>query len=147
MNISLIATLLKRLAAVCFALVVFWHVAHQDPPQRGKAIVHVSQSDVMVLVDQKEHHVPTDGVSPVVCQLEPGNHWAQVWRRGVLLGQVRFTVEAGKDVMIPPFDRPEVEAEADTSVASDPPAPTARSIGTAGLAARIRPPAPTAVSY
>lgn len=143
MDISMIATLLKRLAAVCFAFVVFWHVTHQAPPRRGKAIVHVSQSDVVVIIDHQDHRVPTYAESPVVCELDPGNHSAQVWRRGILLGQVRFTIEAGKDVVIPAFDRPEFE----TGAASEPSAPAAEPIGTAGLAASIRPPAPAVISY
>src|SRR6516164_11683346 len=109
MDISLIATLLKRLGAVCLAFVIFWHITHHVPPRRGKAIVHVSQADVVLIVDQSNYRVPTSAESPIVCYLEPGKHKAQVWRHGVLLGEEHFTVEPGRERVIPAFDRPDAD--------------------------------------
>jgi hypothetical protein len=141
MDISLIATLLKRLGAICLALVIFWHVTQHAAPRRGKAIVHVSQSDVVVFVDHQNYHISNYAESPVVCDLEPGDHQAQVWRHGILIGEERFTVEAGEEVVVPPFDR----AGPDIDPALDRPVPTAERIRPAGLAARIREPEPTVV--
>jgi hypothetical protein len=141
MDISLVATLLKRLGAVCLAFVIFWHVTHHVPPRRGKAIVHVSQGDVVVIVDQMFCRVPTFAESPIVCYLEPGKHKAQVWRHGVMLGEEHFTVEPGKDLVIPAFDRP----DADTDATNDRSVAAAEPISSAGLTARIRQPVATAI--
>jgi hypothetical protein len=141
MDISLIATLLKRLGAVCLAFVIFWHVTHHAPPRRGKAIVHVSQGDVVVIVDQLNYRVPTSSESPIVCYLEPGPHKAQVWRHGRLLGETHFAVGPGEDRVIPAFDRP----DADTDAANDRPVAAAEPISPAGLTARIRQPMATAI--
>jgi hypothetical protein len=114
MDISLIATWLKRLGAICLALVILWHVSHRAaPPRRGKAIVHVLESNVSVIVDRLEFLVPSLSRSPIVCELDAGLHLAQVWRNGVLLAEERFVVEPGGEVVISPaLQRPEPTAAA-----------------------------------
>ncbi len=102
MNISLIATLVKRLGAVCLTFVILWHVAQHTGLRRGTVVVHVTQQDVMVDVDEQRYHVGSIVQSPLVCELEPGHHVAEVWRSGVLLGEESFTIEPGKDVIICP---------------------------------------------
>jgi len=141
MDISLIATLLKRLGVVCLAFVIFWHVTQHGPPRRGKAIVHVSQGDVVVIVDQMNYRVPRSPESPIVCYLEPGTHRAQVWRHGHLLGEKHFAIAPGEERVIPALDR----ADADTDAANDRPVAAAEPIRPAGLAARVRQPMATAV--
>jgi hypothetical protein len=141
MVISLIASLLKRLGAVCLAFVIIWHVTQHAAPRLGKAIVHVSQSDVVVIVDQRDYSVRTFAESPVICELEPGDHTVQVWRRGVLLGEEHFTVESGKETVVAPFDRP----HSDTHAATDPTVPTAQPNSGPSLAVRIRRPTATAI--
>ena len=84
MDISLIATLARRLGAVCLALVIFWLVARHAGPQRGTAIVHVLQPNVVVAVDDRSYLVESIAQSPVVCDLEPGPHRGEgAVRRGV----------------------------------------------------------------
>ncbi len=102
MDISLIATLIKRLAAVCLASVVVWHVAQHAGRKQGRAIVHVSQPDVMVEVDDRTFHVGSLKHSPVICDLDPGPHRAEGWRNGRLIGERRFEVEAGREVVVRP---------------------------------------------
>jgi hypothetical protein len=142
MIISMIATLLKRLGAVCLAFVIFWHVTQHAGPRRGKAIVQVPDTDdIVVAVDQRNYHVRTPEETPVVCDLEPGTHIVQVWRRGVLRGEEHFIIEAGKEVVIAPLGRPPV----DRGALSGRLAATAEGNGPAGLAVRIRQPEPRAV--
>jgi len=142
MVISMIATLLKRLGAVCLAFVIFWHVTHASAPRRSRAIVHVSQPGVMVIVDHANYRIRSIAESPVICELEPGDHRAQVWRDGVMVGEEHFTVEPGKDLVLPPFDG----RGAETAVAGARPVATADSISPAGLAAHIQLSEPTAAA-
>ena len=107
MDISLIATLARRLGAVCLALVIFWLVVRHAGPQRGTAIVHVLQPDVVVAVDGRSYPVESIAQSPVVCDLEPGPHVVKVTHGWLLLGEKEFTVEAGQEVVLCPFQDPE----------------------------------------
>ena len=107
MDISLIATLARRLGAVCLALVIFWLVARHAGPQRGTAIVHVLQPNVVVAVDDRSYPVESIAQSPVVCDLEPGPHLVKVRQAGLLLGEEEFTIEAGQEVVLCPFHDPE----------------------------------------
>jgi hypothetical protein len=103
MDISLIVTLVKRLGMAFLAFVILWHVAQHAGQRRGRAIVHVSQPDVMVDVDDRSFHVGSLTESPVVCDLEPGPHRAEVWRNGRMVGEQRFAVEAGQDIVVYPI--------------------------------------------
>lgn len=134
MAISMLATWLKRLGAVCLAFVIFWHVSQHAAPRRGQAIVHVSQPQVLVLIDHQEYFVPTFADSPVVCDLEPGEHRVQVWKHGVLLGEEDVQIEAGKEVVVSPFDGSAVAKAA----LIDERAPGTKEAGQADLAARVR---------
>ncbi len=107
MDISLIATLARRLGAVCLALVIFWLVARHAGPQRGTAIVHVLQPNVVVSVDGESYPVDSIAQSPIVCDLEPGHHVVKVRHGRMLLGEEEFTVEAGQEVVLCPFHDPE----------------------------------------
>ncbi len=42
----------------------------------------------------------------MVCSLDPGDHFVKVVWDGVILGEERFTVEPGGEVVLGPFDRP-----------------------------------------
>jgi hypothetical protein len=148
MDISLIATWMKRLGAVCLGLVILWHVSHPAAPRRGKAIVHVLESNVSVIIDRLEFLVPSLSRSPVICELDAGLHLAQVWRDGVLLGEERFLVEPGREVVISPdLRRPEPTVVTDSPIgpaAVEPPparlvaGPEGREARAARLAARLR---------
>jgi hypothetical protein len=96
MDISLIATLVKRLGAVCLAFVIFWHVAQHGGPRQGKAIVHVSRPDVVVAVDHIDHPVDSTAPSPLVCELGPGKHVAQMLHGDSLLDEQSFIIEPGQ---------------------------------------------------
>jgi hypothetical protein len=135
MNISLIAVLLKRLVAACLTCVILWHVAHRAGPHRGKAIVHVTQPDVIVKVDGQRYHVGSIAESPLACELEPGRHEVELWERGVLTDEESFTIEAGRDVILCPGARA-------TGVRStgDRPAGTTKVIVPHGLAVRAQRP-------
>jgi hypothetical protein len=100
MVISLIATLVKRLGAICLAFVIFWHVAQHAGPRRGKAIVHVSRSDVVVAVDHRDYRVESTAQSPLVCDLEPGEHVAQIRHGEALLDEQTFTIKPGEEAII-----------------------------------------------
>jgi hypothetical protein len=100
MNISWIAALVKGVGAVCLTFVILWHFVPHAGPQRGKAIVHVPQPDVMVEVDEQRYHVGSMEESPVVCEVEPGHHLAIVRGSGKLLWAGSFVVEAGEEVEV-----------------------------------------------
>lgn len=111
MLMSLIATLVKRLGAFCLVFVIAWHVTHHAGPRQGKAIVQVSRTDhVVVSVDNRLYRIDSGAQVPLVCRLDPGEHYAQVWQWGKMRGEVHFRVEPGREIVIPPFDRPEPDA-------------------------------------
>jgi hypothetical protein len=138
MNISLIATLMKRLGAVCLAFVILWHVAQHAGPRRGKAIVHVTRPDVVVVVDHFEHPIESIAQSPVVCDLEPGDHVAQIKHHDMLLDEQTFTIEPGQEAIVCLSDH----KPAHSDIAEARPAPAAKPIRSAGLAIDTRRPRP-----
>jgi hypothetical protein len=135
MLISLIATTVKRLGAVCLAFVVLWHVGRYAGPQAGEAIVHVARHGVIVSVDNRSYRIDSIGDSPVVCELAPGTHTVKVYRDELLLSDEDFTVEAGKQVVLFPIARTRgVPAVASIGPGS---VPASESVRPAGLAVRI----------
>jgi hypothetical protein len=136
MDISLIATLVKRLGAVCLAFVILWHVAQHAGPRRGKAIVHVTRPDVEVVVDHLEYRLESIAQSPLVCELDPGEHVARIRHGEHLLDEQTFTIEPGKEAVVCLSDR----KPAHTYIAEARPAPTAKPIRAAGLAVHTRRP-------
>jgi hypothetical protein len=138
MIISLIATLTKRLGAVCLSFVILWHVTHHAGPRGSRAIVHVTQPDVTVEVDEQRYHVGSIMESPLVFELEPGRHVAEVWRDGELLGGESFTVEAGEEVVVSP-DARQVGVAAGSQVSQP-----AQQANRAGLAVESPQPKPDA---
>jgi hypothetical protein len=143
MVISLIATTVKRLGAVCLAFVVLWHVARHAGPQVGQAIVHVPRPGVIVSIDNRSYRIDSIEDSPVVCELAPGVHTVKVERDVLLLGDEDFTVEAGKQVVLYPIARPmAVQAVASRGPGSVPASGSARP---AALGHRI--PKPAAINH
>ena len=134
MDISLVATLVKRLGAVCLAFVILWHVAQHAGPRRGKAIVHVTRPDVAVVVDQREYRLESIAQSPVVCELEPGEHVARIWHGEAILDEQTFTIEPGKAEIVCLSDH----KPARTNIAKARPAPAAEPIRSADLAIDTR---------
>lgn len=132
MNISLVATLAKRLGAVCFLLIVLWHAGRHAGLWRGRAIVHVAEPEVTVNIGARQYRVVSMRESPLVCELEPGVHMAEVWRRGKLVGQETFVVESGKDVVVYPLSR------RTGAVAGGPTRPAQRKARPAHLVAHFR---------
>jgi hypothetical protein len=105
MVISFIATWFKRLGANCLAFVILWHLTSHDAPRRGKAMVHLASPDhAVVSIDHDLYRVNSAADTPVVCELAPGRHVAQVWRNGFLVGEQAFTIEPGRVAIIGPLD-------------------------------------------
>jgi hypothetical protein len=136
MDISLIATLIKRMGAVCLAFVILWHVAQHAGPRRGKAIVHVTRPDVAVVVDHLAYRLDSIAQSPLVCELDPGEHVARIWHGESILDEQTFTVESGNDAIVCLSDH----KPAHTDIAEARPSPTAKPIRSAGLAVHSRRP-------
>jgi hypothetical protein len=127
MILSLIATLVKRLGAVCIVFVILWHVTDHTGPRRGKAVVHVSRPDVHVVIDYRDFPVASIAQSPVVCELEPGNHVASVRHGKVMLDEQSFSIDPGQEIVL------HLEDHFPRSAASRP-APRSVDIKSAGLA-------------
>ncbi len=143
MVISLIATTVKRLGAVCLALVIFWHVAQHAGPQAGEAIVHVARPGVIVSVDTRSYRIDSIEDSPVVCELTPGTHTVKVLRDDLLLGEEDFTVEAGKQVVLYPIARP----RAAPALASSGPESVSASESARRVGLAVHIPKPTAINH
>lgn len=134
MVISLIATTVKRLGAVCLAFVLLWHLVRHSGAEVGKAVVYAPRAGVLVSIDHRTYRIDSLKDSPVVCELNPGVHVVQVRRNELLLGEENFTVAPGKSVAVFPLRR---RATASNRPESPPSSPSARA---EGLAVRIRTP-------
>jgi hypothetical protein len=136
MVISLIATTLKRLGAICLAFVLLWHLARHSDVEMGKAIVHAPRAGLLVSIDNRTYRINSLADSPVVCELSPGVHMVQVRRDELLLGEEDFTVAPGRDVAVFPLRHPPAAPAAVSSQRESP--PPSQSARPESLAVRIR---------
>src|SRR5438552_18094047 len=84
---------------------MFWHVAqHAGLQQRGTAIVHVAQRNVVIAIDGQDYSVESLAETPLVCELGPGEHVLGMSRGGRLVYQEYFTIEPGGELILSAYD-------------------------------------------
>ena len=96
--------LLGRLAGVVLGAGFLWWVAAHVGPQTGMAIVHVTESDVVVDVGGNTFRVGDDYVGPLVCELPAGEHRLTMTRGTSILYTEVFTIRGGEEWILTAWD-------------------------------------------
>jgi hypothetical protein len=92
--------LARRAGALLLGGMILWQVAVHAGPPDGRALVHASTAPVDIVVDDHVYRVEDWSHTPVVCELRPGPHTAQMVRDGQVLYREEFSVKAGEDVIL-----------------------------------------------
>jgi hypothetical protein len=90
----------KGIAGLALGAAILWHVAQHSGPQKGTAYVHVSATDIDVMVDDATYHVASFDDTPIVCELDPGKHTLRMSRKEQMLYEEEFTVPIGGHVVL-----------------------------------------------
>lgn len=103
MVISLIATIAKRLGALCVAFVIFWHLFQFIGPREATVVVRVPEPGVVVTIDHRSYPATTASESTVVSQLQPGRHLLEMTNGELVLVDEPFDVQPGQDMVLDPM--------------------------------------------
>jgi hypothetical protein len=95
----------KPVGALLLGGVILWQVAGHAGPPNGRVLVHASTTPVDIVVDDHIYRVEDLDHSPVVCELRPGPHTAQMVRDGQVLYREEFSVKAGEEVVLVAWDQ------------------------------------------
>jgi hypothetical protein len=95
----------KRSAALALGTVVLWQVAEHTGPTRGRAVVHVATLPADLVVDGNVYRVEDLHTTPIICELRPGRHTAQLIRGEQVLYREEFTLDAGDEVILTAWDQ------------------------------------------
>lgn len=96
--------LLGKLTGVVLGAGFLWWVAAHVGPQTGRAIVHVTESDVVVDVGGNTFRVGDDYVGPLVCELPAGEHRLTMTRGTSILYTEVFTIRGGEEWILTAWD-------------------------------------------
>ena len=80
-----------------------WIVEHAGPPS-GRAVVHVTESDVTVQVGGNTYEFAERPLEPIVCELRPGKHELTMTRDGRVLYEQTFRIRRGESVVLTAWD-------------------------------------------
>jgi hypothetical protein len=97
----------KPLAGLAVGSAILWQVAMHSGPPNCTAYVHVSSDRVDVIVDKTTFHVASRWETPIVCELSPGKHTLQMTRNGKMLYEEEFSLNAGGEVVLTAWERPQ----------------------------------------
>jgi hypothetical protein len=104
---SFLIAALKAIGGLALGGVVLWQVAIHAGPPNGTAYVHVSVTEVEVLVDDQEYQVRSFEDVPVVCVLRPGKHVLRMKKNGKTLFSQEFMVRSGDELVLTAWERQE----------------------------------------
>ncbi len=102
---SIVMTAGKRVAALVLGAVVLWQVAEHSGPTVGRVLVHVATLPADLVVDGNVYRVDDLHETPIICELRPGRHTAQLVRDKQVLYHEDFTVKAGDEVILTAWDQ------------------------------------------
>jgi hypothetical protein len=102
---SLALAVAKPVGAVLLGGAFLWEVALHCGPPHGKVYVHVAGGFGDVTVDDSTYHVKTLWESPIVRELEPGQHIVRMSRDGCLVFEQEFSIDAGEELILAAWDR------------------------------------------
>ena len=102
-------SLLVNLAMLPFGGLLLYGVAQESGPKSATVIVHVTTSDVVVRVGEREFQIDEFTGEPIVCELPRGQHRLTMTQGEVILHEEEFKLAGGEDRIITawPSLRPE----------------------------------------
>jgi hypothetical protein len=86
-----------------------WVVYTHASPQRGVAIIHVTETDVDIAIDGETKHITNWEDSPIIRRLRPGQHTVRMSRSDRTLFEETFTLTRADDVIVTAWDRTRVK--------------------------------------
>ncbi len=96
----------NRVGALLLGGFFLWQVIEHAGPFKGEAIVHVSERNVDVMIDQWNYRVGTKkNETPITCELSPGWHSLTMRREGKILYEERFSLQPGEEVVLTAWDK------------------------------------------
>jgi hypothetical protein len=101
---TLCFSLARRAAAAVLGGVVLWQVAEHCGSTSSRAIVHVSNADVDVTIDDARYHVEAPWEAPIVCVLRPGSHTLRMLRGGRVVCEEEFALASGEERILTAWD-------------------------------------------
>ena len=94
----------RRAGTVVLGLVVLWQVAERAGRKDGEVVVHVTESGVEVMIDDRPYRYDRFPGPPIVCELRPGTHRLTMSRGGRLLHDETFALESGGQAVLTAWD-------------------------------------------
>lgn len=103
MNFYLVSRVVKvALGTILAVAMLGWIVSRVGGP--GKAVIHVTEPDVVVRVDGLEFAVGARRYDPIVLELRQGPHSVTMWRGDERLYEGEFRVGADDDAVVTLYD-------------------------------------------
>jgi hypothetical protein len=96
----------KGIGAFALGGVILWQVVTHIGPQHGIAYVHVSATNVDVMVDDAKYHIESIWDSPLVCELSPGPHLLRMHRCGQVIYKENFSLDVAQEVVLTAWEPP-----------------------------------------
>lgn len=103
---------------------LLWWVAGSAGPNRGTAIVHVSEPDVVVSIGPRHYAIEGMRHLPIECELPAGEYALEMRRDGEVLMREDFEIRPGEDSVLTAW-APPCSGEGASSPAAGDPAPLA----------------------
>jgi hypothetical protein len=79
---------------------LLWWVAGSAGPNRGMAIVHVAEPDVVVSIGPRSYAIEGRRHEPIECELPAGDYTLMVRRDGAVLMREDFAILPGEDAIL-----------------------------------------------
>jgi hypothetical protein len=93
--------LLRWLGMLGLAFVILWHVSQNTGETDGRVIVHVTETDVSIRIDDDlERSINSTEQIPTVFAIPPGRHQIRLFRGESMEDDQQFEVGAGEEVML-----------------------------------------------
>jgi hypothetical protein len=96
---SFITRIIKAVAGVLLGLALLGWVVERSGPHTVEAVVHVSEADVDVVIDERVYPIQDLSQAPIVCELSVGWHRLAMKRGDRILFEESFEAEPGKNVV------------------------------------------------
>jgi hypothetical protein len=96
---------MRKVGACVIAVSVLWQVAERAGRGNGEAVVHVTESGVVVLIDGYAYPYEPWPASPIACSLRPGSHTLAMTLEGRVVYEETFTLEPGGHVVLTAWDK------------------------------------------
>jgi hypothetical protein len=100
MSGSLAILVVRRAVAFAFAALFLWQVAERAGPPGCDAIVHVTEPDVEIRLDNTSYRVDGWMRTPFVFKLHSGHHTLSMQRGRQLLQELEFSLSPGETTIL-----------------------------------------------